>query len=213
MVFKFILRPVKKLLTLLIALASIAAVAQTPEPPPRPWAFESDINFYFIPEDFFVLPVVRADHKKLHFEGRFNYEDRNTFSAWVGYNFEGGKSLQYVITPMASIVFGQTKGVASGLILELTFKRFELRTEAEYLFDSESVDNNFFYNWADLSYSANDWLSFGISGQRLRSYQTDLELQRGVLVCFTGKNLEATAYYYNPGLDSAFLLLTLSAEF
>ena len=191
----------------------MACVAQNPEPPARQWAFDSDINFYFIPEDFFVLPVVRADHKRLHLEGRYNYEDRNTFSAWAGYNFEGGKSFQYVITPMGSLVFGQTKGVAAGLILELTFKRFELRNEAEYLFDSESFDNNFFYNWADVTYSVNDWLSLGVSGQRLRSYQTDLDLQRGVMVSIAGKNLEATAYYYNPGLSSAFGLLTLSAEF
>jgi hypothetical protein len=201
------------ILFFLLGVAALTTVAQDPAPQSPQWAFDADLNFYFIPSDFFVLPTVRADHKKLHLEGRYNYEDRNTFSAWAGYNFEGGKKLQFVITPMASLVFGQTSGLATGMILDLTFKSFELRNESEYLFDSQSVDSNFFYNWADLTYSVNSWFSFGISGQRLRAYRTNLDLQRGVLVSFSAKNLEVTGYLYNPGFDSTFMLLTLSAGF
>ncbi|WP_410961830.1 hypothetical protein, partial [Salmonella sp. SAL4359] len=55
------------------------------------WEFNADVNFYFIPDDFFVLPVFKADKNRLHLEARYNYEDRETFSAWAGYNFSGGK--------------------------------------------------------------------------------------------------------------------------
>jgi hypothetical protein len=210
----FTINPTTKLAAFLFAaLCSFSASSQDPQATTRQWAFDADLNFYFFQSDFFVLPVVRADHKKLHLEGRYNYEDRNTFSMWAGYNFEGGTKLHYVITPMASIVFGQTDGVATGMVFDLTYKRLELRNEAEFLFDSESADNNFFYNWADFTYSANDWFSFGISGQRTKLYQTALDFQRGVLVSFAGKRLEATTYLYNLGFDTPFLLVTLSAEF
>ena len=63
------------------------------------WQFSADANFYLIPDDFFVLPILRADNNKLHLEARYNYEDRQTFSGWIGYNFKGGNNLEYTITP------------------------------------------------------------------------------------------------------------------
>jgi len=177
------------------------------------WEFTTDANFYFIPDDFFFLPVFRADKNKLHLEARYNYEDRETFSAWAGYNFNGGNKLEYTITPMIGGIVGLTDGIAPGLEITLSYKGFELYTESEYLFDLEANENNFYYNWADLSYSPTDWLWFGISGQRTRLYQTDLEIQRGLFVGAGLKGWELNTYLYNVGFDDPFVLLTLSANF
>lgn len=130
------------------------------------WEFNTDASLYFIPDDFFILPVFRADKNKLHLEARYNYEDRETFSAWAGYNFKGGRKLEYIITPMIGGVVGRTSGLAPGVEMTFTFKGFELYSESEYMFDFES--ENYFYNWSDLTYSPLDWLWFGISGQRTR---------------------------------------------
>ena len=66
------------------------------------WTLNTDVNFYLIPDDFFVLPVLRADKNKLHLEARYNYEDRETFSGWIRYNLMGGNGnvLVYTITHM-----------------------------------------------------------------------------------------------------------------
>jgi hypothetical protein len=177
------------------------------------WEFNADVNFYFIPDDFFVLPVFKADKGKLHLEARYNYEDRETFSAWAGYNLSGGKKLEYAITPMIGGVVGLSNGIAPGLELTLNLGRFELYSESEYFFDIESKENNFFYNWTDLSYSATDWLWFGLSGQRTRVYQTDLDIQRGLLIGGGLKRWELTTYIYNLGFDDPFFLATLSVSF
>lgn len=179
------------------------------------WNFSTDVNFYLIPDDFFVLPVFRADKNKLHLEARYNYEDRETFSGWVGYNYIGGNgnNLDYTITPMIGGVVGNSDGVAAGLEITLTYKSFELYTESENFFDFESRDNNYFYNWTDLTYSPTDWLWLGISGQRTRLYQTDLDIQRGLLIGAAVKNLELTTYCYNLGFDDPFFLITLSLGF
>ena len=179
----------------------------------KPWNFSADANFYFIPDDFFVLPVFRADKSKLHLEARYNYEDMNTFSGWVGYNFSGGDEFEFTFTPMLGGVVGNSNGLAPGLEFTLSYKRFELYSESEYLFETDSKDNNFYYNWADFTYSPTDWLWVGISGQRTRLYQTDLEIQRGFLVGASIKQFEVTTYLYNLGFDTPFLLLTLSASF
>jgi len=177
------------------------------------WSFTADLNLYFIPDDFFVLPLFKADRDWIHLEGRYNYEDHETFSAWFGYNFSGGKKLEYTITPMVGGVVGLTDGVATGLEFTLSLGRFELYSEMEYLFDASSNENNFYYNWSDLTYSPTDWLWVGISGQRTRLYQTDLDIQRGLILGGGWKNWELTSYFYNIGTDDHFILLTLTAMF
>jgi hypothetical protein len=177
------------------------------------WEFSADANLYFIPDDFFILPVFRADKNKLHLEARYNYEDRETFSAWVGYNFSGGNKLEYTITPMVGGVVGLSDGIAPGLEITLGLKRFELYVESEYFFDIEATENNFFYNWTDLTYSATDWLWFGLSAQRTRLYQTDLDIQRGLLIGGGLGQWELTSYLYNVGFDDPFVLVTLSFAF
>lgn len=193
-----------------LVLSSVVAYGQTSDS--AQWEFNADVNFYLIPDDFFVLPVFRADKGKLHLETRYNYEDRETFSAWIGYNFMGGDKLEYTITPMLGGVVGRSNGVAPGLEITLGFKNFELYSESEYYFDVESTDNNFFYTWTDLTFSPTDWLWLGISGQRTRLYQTELDIQRGLLVGAGVKQWELTTYLYNPGYDP-FVLLTLSFGF
>lgn len=177
------------------------------------WNFSADVNFYFIPDDFFVLPIFKADKNKLHLEARYNYEDFETFSAWVGYNFSGGKKLEYTITPMLGGVVGLTDGIAPGLEFTLTLNRFELYSESEYLFDLDSKENNYYYNWTDLYYSPTDWLWFGISVQRTQLYQTDLDIQRGLLVGAALKNLEFSGYFFDVTTDDGFIVLTVSLGF
>ena len=101
---------------------------------PSAWQFNADANFYFIPDDFFVLPVFIADKNKLHLEARYNYEDRETFSGWVGYNFTGGNKFEYTITPMIGGVVGLSDGMAPGIEITLSFKGFEFYSEAEHIF-------------------------------------------------------------------------------
>ena len=177
----------------------------------KQWNFGADANFYFIPDDFFVLPVFKADKNRFHLEARYNYEDRQTFSGWAGYNFSGGKKIEYAFTPMVGGVVGLSNGIAPGLEFTFAYKGFEWYAESEYFFDFEAKENHFYYMWSDLTYSPNDWLWFGISGQRTRVYQTDLDIQRGILI--GGKHVELTGYVYNLGFDDPFVLITLSANF
>src|SRR5438034_7336511 len=49
-----------------------------------------------------------ADRGWLHLETRYNYENLETGSVWVGYNFSGGEKLQWEFTPILGGVFGNT---------------------------------------------------------------------------------------------------------
>jgi hypothetical protein len=146
-------------------------------------------------------------------EARYNYEDLETFSGWVGYNIMGGNEIEYVVTPMIGGVVGLTQGIAPGLELTFAYKQVELYSELEYLIDSQTTENNFFYAWTDFTWALKDWLWFGLSGQRTRLYKTDLDIQRGLLVGSGFKNWEFTGYLYNLAFDDPFVILTLSVSF
>jgi len=205
----------KNICCLLFTVSGVALVfaQEGPASDPMAWQFNAHANLYFIPEDFFILPVFQADKNKLHLEARYNYEDRKTFSAWIGYNFHGGIKLEYTLTPMLGGVVGRSDGIAPGLEITLNFKGFELYSESEVYLDMQSEENRYFYNWTDLTYSPKDWLWFGISGQRTRTYQTRLDVQRGILIGTGVKNWEFTTYAYNLGFEDPFVLVSISKQF
>jgi hypothetical protein len=179
----------------------------------KKWEFSADMNMYFYPGDFVGLPVIRADRNKLHLEARYNYEDMKTFSGWIGYNFRGGNEFEYFVTPMIGGVAGNSNGFAPGLEFTFGYKGFELYNESEYMFDLNSNIDNFSYTWTDFSYSITDWLWLGVSGQTTKIYMEDLLFEKGLLLGGGYKNFELTGYYYNPGSDRHFGLLTLSVSF
>ncbi len=158
------------------------------------------------------MPIYSADKDWLHLEARYNYEDINTFSAWFGYNFKGGNKFQYAITPMLGGILGNTNGVAPGLELDFQYYGFELSSQSEYVFDFKGKDNNFFYNWTDFTYSPLDWLWFGLSAQRTRLYQTDLEFQRGFFAGGGYRWFSLSGYLYNLGFDDPYIILSLSVK-
>jgi hypothetical protein len=176
------------------------------------WSISVETDLYFT-NPFIFLPIFIADKGNLHLEARYNYEDLKTFSGWVGYNFFGGDDFEYFITPMIGAAVGRTDGIAPGLEFTFSYIGFELYSESEYLFDFESEENNFFYNWTDLTYSPFDWLWFGVSGQITKLYNTDLETDRGLLIGGLYQNFEIGCYFYNSFSNEFFFMLSLSTEF
>jgi hypothetical protein len=179
---------------------------------PSDWNHIMAINFYIIKDDFFVLPAYKVNKEWLHLEARYNYEDRNTFSAWFGYNFTGGNKFKYSITPMIGSVAGNTNGIAPGFEIAFEYFGFEFYSESEFVFDLQSKEGDFFYNWTEITYSPLDWLWFGLSGQRTRIYQTELYFQPGFEVGGGYRWFGLTGYLFNLGFDDPYGIITLSVS-
>lgn len=169
--------------------------------PPEAWSFSAAANMYFLPDDDYLQPAFTADRGRLHLEARYNYEALETGSAWVGYNFGGGESVEWQFTPMMGGVFGDTSGVAPGYRGSLGWKKLEVYSEGEYVFDTGNTDDSFFYNWSEVSLVPADWFRFGLVTQRTRLYQTERDIQRGLLAGFSYKELSVTGYLFNPDDD------------
>jgi hypothetical protein len=182
--------------------------------PARPWSFGASVNTYFVPEERnFGQPIVSADRSRLHLEARYNYEALDTGSLWLGVNFSGGETVEWEITPMFGGVVGDTSGVAPGYKGSLTWRKLEFYSEGEYVFDSGDSSENFFYNWSELSWAFVDWFRVGLVTQRTRVYQTERDIQRGLLVGFAYKKISATTYVFNPDDAKPTVILGVSVRF
>ena len=172
--------------------------ALTEETDEKAWSFSVSASIYLVPDDReYVQPTITADRGWLHMEARYNYEALDTGSAWVGYNFSGGKTIEWEFTPMVGGVFGDMTGIAPGYKGLLSWKKFELYSEGEYVFDTHDNEGSFFYNWSELSLSPVDWFRFGLVGQRTRVYDTNVDIQRGLLIGFSYKEMNFTTYVFN----------------
>ena len=169
------------------------------EPEAKSWLFSLSAYGYFIPDDRdYAQPTITADYGQLHLEARYNYEALETASAWVGYSFSGGEKLAWEFTPMLGGAFGDTYGIAPGYKGSLSWWKLELYSEGEYLFDVDESSDSFFYNWSELTLSPVDWFRIGMVTQRTRVYETEREVQRGILVGFSFKRIDLTTYVFNP---------------
>jgi hypothetical protein len=174
------------------------APALTEETGDKAWSFSLSAATYIVPDDQeYVQPTFTADRGWLHLEARYDYESLETGSAWVGYNFSGGKQLEWEFTPMLGGVFGNTTGIAPGYKGSVSWWKLTLYSEGEFVFDTGNAEENFFYAWSELSVSPVDWFRVGLVGQRTRAYQTPVDIQRGILVGFTYKKVDFTTYVFN----------------
>ena len=182
--------------------------------PAPEWTFDASVYTYFLPDEGnYAQPTFATDRGWLHLEARYNYEDLNTGSMWFGYNFSGGETVEWTLTPMFGGVFGQTDGVAPGYKGSLSWRQLELYSEGEYVFDADDSADSFFYNWSEVTFVPADWFRVGLVTQRTRVYQTEREIQRGLLVGFSYKNLEATTYVFNPDDSEPVVVLSVAFSF
>jgi len=199
-----------------------AACGQNTNSPPEPlaegstkqWSFTASVYGYLVPESRdYVNPNFTADYDRLHLEARYNYEALETGSLWVGYKFSVGEKLVFEFTPMLGGVFGNLTGIAPGYNLALSFKRFELSSQSEYVFDAADSSGNFFYTWSELTYAPVQWLRAGLAIQRTKAYKSELDIQRGFLVGVSYKKVDLTTYVFNLGWTDPTIVLAMGYNF
>ena len=192
----------------------LRAQKQATNPSDSSWSFSLSGFYYIIPDDKNSTTLIgTADHNRLHFEGRYNYEDRKTGSLFAGWRLEAGKKLQFAATPMAGMIFGNTNGAAPGLELELNYKKADFYSETEYVFDFSGVENSFLYTWGELGFSPIEALRMGFVYQRTRLYHNGFEVQKGLFTLFSFWKLTAGSYCFNPFSKDDIFIASVSIDF
>ncbi len=185
-----------------------------PEQAAGDWSFSASAYTYIVPNSRdYVQPTIAVDRRWLHLEARYNYEDQETGSVWVGYNFSFGEKLSLDLTPMLGGVFGNTTGIAPGLRGSLKWGWLELYGEGEYVFNTRERADSFFYLWSELTASPANWLRAGLVAQRTRAYESERDIQRGFLVGLSYKKVEIAGHVFNPDLSKPTYVISVRVEF
>jgi hypothetical protein len=198
------------------ASAQVVAGRQTEKPPRSSNEWTSYLGVYGYlgaGQPAYGSLTLSSDHRWLHLEARYNYENLKTGSLWVGYNFAAGRKLVFQATPMFGVVLGRTMGIAPGYELSLTYKRLELYSEGEYVCNTRDKHDTFFYSWNELRYSPMNWLHFGLVDHGSKAHRTEFEGQRGVSLGFRRRNIDYTTYIFITGSEDSSVVLALSYTF
>ena len=181
----------------------------------KKWSGSAAVYYYLIPGEKTPPTItVCADHKSLHIESRYNYEDINSLSAFAGWNFEKQyNKLDVSVTPMAGAVVGHTNGILPGLEFNASYKSFTLYSENEYVLDFRGREDYFFYSWTELSAQIFKNTQAGIVAQSLRWFKTKFNIQRGMYAEYNTGSFTFDAYYFNPFTNSDFAIVSASFAF
>jgi hypothetical protein len=218
------MRPARFLAVLAIGvvLAGDDVLAQATQDAPVPsavadekaWSFSASAFTYFLPDERdYAQPTLTADRDWLHLEARYNYEGLRAGSAWIGYNWSFGETVTLDLTPVLGGVFGDTTGIAPGYKASLRWRKLELSSESEYVFDTGNSSDSFFYTWSELGWAPTHWLRVGLVVQRSKVYETDFDIQRGLLVGVAYKSASATVYVFNPDASQPTVVLGVGLGF
>jgi hypothetical protein len=178
------------------------------------WAFTTTGYYYFIPEENNVFTLISyADHKKLHLEARYNYEDEKTLSLFAGWRFQTNGKVQFGATPMVGLAVGNTKGLVPGIELEMRYWKLDYYSETEAVVDFSAKQYEFFYLWGELGFNPIESFRTGAVIQKTKLYQSEIEIQKGIFAQYNFSKLTAGTYYFNPFSNNNFLILSISINF
>jgi hypothetical protein len=205
-----------------VSLVLLLARAAAQEPPADAaateegagWGGRASLSYYYLPHDSdFLVAIGAADHGALHLEARYGYEDRRTASFFAGWNLGFGEAVRLDLVPMIGAAVGRTGGILPALELTLAWGPLEYYVEAEVLVDLADTSSSYFYAWSELSVAPVPWARVGVALQRTRVVHTGREITPGVLLGFSVWRLDLTAYWFDPGADGQYAVVSAGVSF
>lgn len=159
------------------------------------------------------MPVMHYVNKQgWYTEARYNYEDINTGSLYLGKSFSGGRELEFTLTPMAGIILGKYNGTAAAFNSELSYKKYFFSGQMQYAVNADDTKENFFYQWSELGFQCTNWLYAGVTVQQTKMYKQQLENVPGIMIGFQRKNISMPLYFFNPFKKEKSFLLGIIIE-
>ena len=161
----------------------------------------------------YTSAIATVDRGPLHLEARYSYESVGARSAFVGWNFSGGETVTWELTPLVGGAWGTTRSFVPGFEGSLAWKQLDFYIEAEYVRGSGERSDGYLYAWSELGYAPLEWLRIGIAGQRTRAYGGDRDIQRGPFAQFMLGPFTIGGYWFNPGSDEQVVVGSIGVTF
>ncbi|MEJ7767598.1 MAG: hypothetical protein WKF89_07285, partial [Chitinophagaceae bacterium] len=134
-------------------------------------------QYCFVRNDSYTfMPIVHFRNKNNWYaEARYNYEDTQTFSLFLGKTYSKNAGLTYSITPLVGASVGNFQAVSVGLNLDMGLNNFYFSSQSQYSFSTSVYEHSFLYNWSEIGFQPLPWFYTGLSIQQTRLHKTNVE--------------------------------------
>ncbi|THU40437.1 hypothetical protein FAM09_11285 [Niastella caeni] len=151
-------------------------------------------------QPYLYMPVMHYQHSKNWYaEARYNYEDAETFSLYLGRTFSVQKrDFNFSFVPMLGGSLGRFKGVSTGLNIDMELNKFFFSSQSQYSRSTAVYGDYFVYNWSEVGYQSLKWFYAGVSVQHTHDRVIGNELQPGVMIGFTFNRFTIPVYTFEP---------------
>jgi hypothetical protein len=161
----------------------------------------------------YTSAIATVDRGPLHLEARYNYESIGARSVFVGWNFSGGETVSWELTPLLGGAWGTTRAFVPGFEASIAWRWLDYYVEAEYVRDSDERSDSYVYAWSELGIRPAEWLRVGVAGQRTRLYGGERDIQKGPFAQVTLGAFTIGGYWFNPGSSDQIFVGMISAAF
>jgi hypothetical protein len=146
------------------------------------------------------MPVLHYQHSKNWYaEARYNYEDAETFSLYLGRAFTGEtNTLNYSVVPMLGGSMGRWQGISTGLNINVDLNDFFFSSQSQYSRSASGYGDHFVYDWSEVGYQSLKWLYAGLSLQHTHERSIGHDVQPGFMVGFTFNRFTIPVYTFEP---------------
>ncbi|WP_205513728.1 hypothetical protein [Longitalea arenae] len=145
------------------------------------------------------MPLMQYQHaRNWYAEARYNYEDAETFSLYLGKAFTGGNALNYSFIPMFGGSLGRFKGLSTGLNIDMEYDKFFFSSQSQYSVPTDGYEQYFLYSWSELGYQGLRWLYAGVSVQHTHDRAAGNVWQPGMMMGFSFKRFTIPVYTFEP---------------
>lgn len=159
----------------------------------------------------YVTGIAVANRNALHLEARSNYEGKDAYSFFIGYNLTAGEAVRFEVTPILGVVTGSMHSVVPGFEATVTGRYADAYIELEYV--PSAKPTGYAYAWSELALRPVDGFRIGLAGQRTRVYENGRNLQRGVFAQVKGKRVSAAVYWFNPSSQDQVTVISAAFSF
>lgn len=144
-------------------------------------------------------------------EARYNYEEMNTISVYLGKTFSSEDKLRYSVTPMLGAVAGQFKGGSVGINAVVDYEKIFFSTQSQYTFSIHERREDFFFAWSELGYQPWKWFFVGLSTQQTYLVKVNASLSEpGIMVGFTVGKWTFPLYSFRPMSNNKYFVLGIN---
>jgi hypothetical protein len=159
--------------------------------------------------ELLIIPQLWFYSNDIYVEARYNYEDKQTLSYYIGKSFSIDNDVEFEIIPMFGASFGNTFGVSPAFNMTLEYKRFSTYTECQYTYNFRDKRNSFYFDRTNFSTEINKYFDLGGAIQIYRPNEGEPFFKIGPSVSFnfTSFKLELIAFnFWDKKLTYAFAI-------